>query len=65
MGSNLTEQSLRRAARSVTALSKIRDAFDTKVPVPTSAHSCKDDYSDVTKVVEVLLKNGVLTVQKG
>lgn len=67
MGSNLTEQSLRRAARSVTALSKIRDAFDTesKVPVPTSAHSCKDDYNDVTKVVEVLLKNGVLTVQKG
>ena len=64
VGSNLTEQSLRRAARSVTALIKIRDAFDTesKVPVPTSAHSCKDDYNDVTRVVEVLLKDGVLTV---
>ena len=36
----------------MTALSKIRDAFDTKVPVPTSAHSCKDDYNDVTKVTK-------------
>ena len=67
MGSNLTEHSMRRAARSVTSLCKIRDAFDTesKVPVPTSAHSCKDDYNDVIKVVEVLLKNSVLDVQKG
>ena len=67
MGSNLTEHSMRRAARSVTNLCKIRDAFDTesKVPVPTSAHSCKDDNNEVTKVVEVLLKNVVLAVHKG
>ena len=67
MGSNLTEHSMRRAARSVTSLCKIREAFDTEsnVPVMTSAHCTKDDHDDVTKVVEVLLKNEVLVVKVG
>jgi hypothetical protein len=66
MGANLSEHSMRRAARSVTSLCKIRDAFDTesRVPAVTSAHSTKDDH-DVTKVVEVLLKNGVLCTKNG
>ena len=65
MGSNLTEHSMRRAARSVTSLCEIREAFDTEsnVPVMTSAHCTKDDYDDVTEVVEVLLKNEVLVVK--
>lgn len=36
----------------------------SEVPVPTSAHSCKDVYNDVAMVVSVILKN-VLNVQEG
>ena len=52
MGSNLTESSLRCAARSVTTLEAVCKSFDaeTGVVVGTSAHSTKPDAVDVYKV---------------
>ena len=67
IGPNLTDNAIRRAARSVTTLCKIRDVFDSesKVPVQTTAHSTKDDEDDVAQVVSVLLKNNVLSIKPG
>lgn len=62
MGSNLTETSLQRAARSVTTLQEICAKFDGEsgVPYTTSAHSTKADVEDVKKVVDTVLKNKLL-----
>ena len=56
MGSNLTEKSLQRAARCVTALQIISERFDaySGVPYHTSAHSTMADRGDVKKVMEVV-----------
>ena len=62
MGSNLTEGSLQRAARSVTALHQIYANFDAQsgVPTRTTAHSTRSDKGDVKKVVSTVLKNKLL-----
>ena len=53
MGSNLTEASLQRAARSVSILHAICQTFDVEsgVPYGTNAHSTRSDTQDVAKVV--------------
>jgi len=62
MGSNLTEASLQRAARSVTTLNQICGNYDAESGVPwrTTAHCTKSDRDDVKKVVKVVLKNKLL-----
>ncbi len=62
MGSNWTESALQRAARSVTTLHQICEAFDTQSDVPfrTTAHSTRSDEDDVKKVVSVVLQNKLL-----
>lgn len=56
MGSNLTEKSLQRAARSVSTLSIIANKFDNESLVQnrTSAHSTRSDTEDVKKVVKTV-----------
>ncbi len=58
MGSNLTENSLQRAARSVSTLQAICRQFDKEsdVPVATRAHSTRSDMDDVRKVTNAVLK---------
>ena len=65
MGSNMTEESIHRAARSVTALSEMRENFDKQsgVPVSTTAHSTRPDDNDVLRVSSVLVKNEILSVK--
>jgi hypothetical protein len=62
MGSNLTESSLQRAARSVTTLDKICETFDNEsgVPCRTTAHATRSDVDDVKKVVKLVLQNKLL-----
>jgi len=57
MGSNITEESLQRAARSVSTLQAICKKFDheSNVPVGTQAHSTKSDVQDVAKVIAVVI----------
>ena len=52
MGSNVTESSLKSAAKCVTTLERVAEVFDreTGVVVSTSAHSTKPDDVDVYKV---------------
>ena len=67
MGSNFTEQSIQRSARSVSALHDLAETFDREshTPVPTTAHSTKSDDVDVRRVVSVLLKKEVLALKPG
>ena len=67
MGANLTEESVRRAARSVTGLNTLVERFDnqTGVPVVTSAHSEKSDETDVSRVVAVLQAADVMSICQG
>ena len=53
MGSNFTEQSIQRSARSVSALHDLAETFDPEshTPVTTTAHSTKSDDNDVRRVV--------------
>ena len=62
MGASLTEKSLQRAARSVSTMHAVCKQFDEQsgVPVPTSAHSTREDNTDVAKVVRVVLSNKLL-----
>lgn len=62
MGPNLTEASLQRAARSVSTLHSVCQAFDTQSGVPhgTAAHSTRPDTQDVLKVVDTVLKKQLL-----
>ena len=62
MGANLTEKSLQRAARSVSTVHAVCKQFDNEsgVPVPTSAHSTREDKTDVGKVVCAVLTNKLL-----
>ena len=57
MGSNITEESLQRAARSVSTLQAICKKFDheSSVPIGTQAHSTKSDVQDVAKVIAVVI----------
>ena len=65
MGSNMTEESIHRAARSVTALSEMCENFDKQsgVPVSTTAHSTRLDDHDVLRVSSVLVTNEILSVK--
>ena len=67
MGPNMTENAIKRAARSVTALCHIRDEFDKQsdVPVVTTAHTTRTDEEDVAKVISVLMKNRSLSITPG
>ncbi len=67
MGANLTERSIQRAARSVSTLSRVRAVFDkeTNLPVPLVAHATADDEGEVSKVVDVLIKNKNLIITRG
>ena len=67
MGANLTEESVRRAARSVTGLNTLVERFDnqTGVPVVTSAHSEKSDETDISRVVAVLQAADVMSIRPG
>lgn len=62
MGSNLTESSIHRAARSITTLQQICESFDAQsgVPCHTTAHSTRLDKDDIKKVVSTVLKNKLL-----
>lgn len=67
MGSNLTETSLQRAARSVSTLHGICEAYDSQsgVPYGTSSHCTKPDTDDVNKVVATVMKNNILHPMPG
>lgn len=67
MGSNLTENALQRAVRSVSTISAICKTFDkwAGVPVGTTAHSTWSDKQDVAKVTAAMLINGLLSVSAG
>jgi len=67
MGSNLTEESLQRAARSVSMLQAICKKFDreSNVPVGTQAHSTKTDAQDVAKVTAVVMDKKLFDVEQG
>ena len=58
MGSNLTEDSLQRAARSVSSLSLISERFDeeSNVPCITSAHSAQAHHTSQIQEAQVLPK---------
>ena len=62
MGSNLTEDSLQKAARSVSTLNSISERFDkeTNVPHTTSAHSTRPDISDIKKTVAIVLQHSLI-----
>ena len=64
MGSNVTEKSLKKAARCTTKLMLFSKSIDsnTNVPTSTTAHSSVPDIVDVAKVVEVVLKERILHV---
>ena len=67
MGPNLTEMSLQRAARSVSTVFVISKQYDKEsgVPVVTTAHCTKSDAGDVTKIVDVVLKEEILKINAG
>ena len=67
MGANLSEHSLQRAARVVTTLHQLRTNFNKQsgVPVCTSAHSTRSDYSDVLLVAAVVSEQNLLQVMLG
>ena len=67
MGSNLTEEALQRAARSVSAIESICRNFDriSDVPFGTSAHSTRSDEQDVMKIVSVVIDRKLFSVLPG
>ena len=67
MGSNLTEKSLQRAARSVSTLHSICQVFDVQSGVPhgTVAHSTRSDTQDIVKVVNTVIQNQLLVPVPG
>ena len=67
MGSDVSEEALQRAARSVTALYKICHNFDERsgVPIGTSAHSTLSDSQDMAKVVSTVFKKELFSVIPG
>ena len=62
MGSNLTEEAVQRAVRSMFSLDVLCKKFDAESGVPhiTSAHSTRSNTIDVKKVVGVLLEQKLL-----
>lgn len=66
MGPNLTEKSLQRAARSVSALDDICQKFDVELNVPciTTAHHTRSDLEDVKKTIAVVLQHKILAISQ-
>lgn len=62
MGSNLTEQALQRAVRSISTLDRLCRKYDSQTDVPhtTSAHSTRSDAADIKKVVTIVLQRKIL-----
>ena len=62
MGSNFSEDALKRAARSVTFVNKVSQVYDRQsaVPIPCSHHSTTSSKQDIEKVVTTLLKLNTL-----
>lgn len=67
MGSNLTEEALQRAVRSIAAtcmstFDRLCQKFDVQsdVPVITTAHSTRSNEVDIKKVVKVILQQKIL-----
>ena len=62
---NLKECALSRAARSITSLKRIRDAFyrESDVLVSTTVHSTRSEEDDINKVVSVVESEKVLVVK--
>ena len=67
MGGNLTEEALRRAARSVSTLELLCNKVDRSsgVPVATHSHSTRSDMQDVCKVVCAVLEKKLLCITDG
>ena len=67
MGSNLTEEALQRAARSVSTLQALCTHFDqtSGVPFVASCHSTRTDEFDVAKVAAVVTEEALLSVIPG
>ena len=67
MGSNLTDTSLQRAARSVSTLHAICGQFDkgSDVAIGTRAHSTRSDMEDVAKVTNAVIRLKLLEVLPG
>lgn len=67
MGSNLTEKSLKRAARNVSTLYAIAEKFDnlSVVPYRTSAHKTRSDTFDVQKVMHIVSQSKLLLLTSG
>lgn len=67
MGSNFSEDALKRAARSVTFVSKFSQLYDKQsaVPVTSNHHSTKSSKQDIEKVVTTVLKEKILTQVPG
>ena len=67
MGANMTAKAITRAARSVSILDKLCNAFDaeTRVPTQTTKHSTIDDSDDVKIVSSLLIKEQILSIIPG
>lgn len=67
MGSNLTENALKRAALFVSTMNVICKCFDqcSCVPVGTSVHATKSDKDDIAKVATAVLNKGLLSISTG
>lgn len=62
MGSNLTEEALQRAVRSMSTFDRLCQKFNVQsdVPVITTAHSTRSNEVDIKKVVKVILQQKIL-----
>ena len=62
MGSNFSEDALKRAARSVSFVNKVSQVYNRQsaVPIPCSHHSTTSSKQDIEKVVTTLLKLNTL-----
>ena len=67
MGGNLTEEALRRAARSVSTLEALCHQFDkcTGVPCSTHSHYTLGDTKDIGKVITTVSNRKLLSVISG
>ena len=67
MGANMTDEALRRSARSVSTLHVFCRQFDkcSGVPFTTHTHSTRSDVQDMKKVVHTVVDKRILEVIKG
>jgi len=67
MGSNMTEEALKRSTRSITTLQMLCHQFDkcSGVPFSTHSHSTRSDAQDVKKVMNTVIDRSILEVIMG